>query len=152
MRCVQFLRQVEPHKWGPSKLQLCLLEPQMRLPAAGPSVRVLCDCLSRGRDSGSPEPPAQIPAGGITAPGCCRSWPELSASHQPADPLCTDPAMTTAPAFTTASTFPVSVRRCGGGQNPGPEDSDPGFGPFPAPNRPLPPRPINSHNSMSSNR
>ena len=27
------------------------------------------DYYGRGRDSGYPEPPAQIPAGGITAPG-----------------------------------------------------------------------------------
>ncbi len=30
----------------------------------------------------------------------------------------------------SASTFPVSARRSGGGQKPGPDDSDPGCGPY----------------------
>jgi len=38
------------------------------------------------------------------------------------------------------------------GKSPGPDDSDPGFGPFPAPNRPRPPKPRNPRNSMTSNR
>ena len=64
--------------------------------------------------------------------------------------------MTTAPAFTTAATFQVSGRRRKAGRiqsmEPGPDDSDPGFGPFPAPSRPRRPRPRNLSNSMVSNR
>ena len=38
------------------------------------------------------------------------------------------------------------------GKSPGPDDSDPGYGPFPAPNLPRPPKPRNQRNSMASNR
>ena len=38
------------------------------------------------------------------------------------------------------------------GKSPGPDDSDPGSGPFPAPTRPRPPRPRNPRNSLSFNR
>ena len=50
----------------------------------------------------------------------------------------------------SASTFPVSARRSGGGQKPGPDDSDPGCGPFTATTRPRPLKQRNPRNSMAS--
>jgi RHS repeat-associated protein len=52
----------------------------------------------------------------------------------------------------SASTFPVFARRSGGGQNPGHDTPSPEIGPFPAPNRPRPPKLRNPRNSMASNR
>jgi RHS repeat-associated protein len=80
------------------------------------------------------------------------SWPELSARPGAASLLSTDPAMTDALPSPSASTFPVFVRRSGGGQNPGHDTPSPEIGPFPTPNRPRPPKPRNPRNSMASNR
>ena len=64
--------------------------------------------------------------------------------------------MITAPAFRTAATCQVSGLRREAGRiqsmEPGPDDSDPGFGPFPAPNRPRQPKPQNPRKSLASNR
>ncbi len=77
---------------------------------------------------------------------------ELSARPGAVALLSTDPAMTAVLPAPSAHTLPVSARRSGGGQNPGPDDFDPGFGPFPAQTRPRPPRPRNPSNSMASYR
>ena len=76
----------------------------------------------------------------------------LSSSLQAAEPLCTDAVNTAVQPSPSASTLPVSARRSGGGQYSGDDDSDPGFGTFPAPSRPKPPRPLNPRNAMASNR
>ena len=58
-------------------------------------------------------------------------------------------AVLTAPA---ATPDPVPSSDPDRGQHPGDDDSDPGFGPFPAPSRPRSPKPINSSNSVASRR
>ena len=78
--------------------------------------------------------------------------PELSARPEAVALLSTDPVNTAVPPSPSVSTLPVSPRRSGGGQNLGPGDSDPGFGPFPVPARPRPPRPVYQRNSMATYR
>jgi len=58
-------------------------------------------------------------------------------------------AVLTAPATTPD---PVLFSQQDRGQHPGDDDSDPGFGPFPAPTRPRPPRPRNPSRSLVSNK
>jgi RHS repeat-associated protein len=77
---------------------------------------------------------------------------ELSASPHAADPLSAEPAMTAVLPAPAATPDPVLSSSRERGKSPGPDDSDPGFGPFPAPNRPRPPRPRNPRNSMATNR
>ena len=55
--------------------------------------------------------------------------PKLSARPGAAALLSTDPVNTAVLPVPLASTLPVSARCSGGGQNPSPDDSDPGFGP-----------------------
>ena len=77
---------------------------------------------------------------------------KLSSSPNLPNELSAPQAMTAV--FTAPATTPDPVlssqqdRR----QHPGDDDSDPGFGPFPAPTRPRPPRPRNPSSSFVSNK
>ena len=72
---------------------------------------------------------------------------KLSSSLPAADPLSGEPAMTAVLTAPAAIPDPVLSSGRERGKSPGPDDSDPGFGPFPTPNRPRPPRPRNPRNS-----
>ena len=81
---------------------------------------------------------------------------KLSSSPNLPNELFAPQAMTVVLPAPAATPDPVlsSPRERGksSGKSPGPDDSDPGFGPLPAPNRPRPPKPRNTHNSMASDR
>ena len=77
---------------------------------------------------------------------------KLSTSSQAAAPLLGDPAMTAVFTAPAATPDPVLSSQQERGQTPGEYDSDPGFGPFPAPTRPQPPSPKNPSSSLVSNK
>ena len=80
------------------------------------------------------------------------SCKKLSSSPNPPDELSAPQAMTAVFTAPAATPDPVLSSQQERGQTPGEDDSDPGFGPFPAPTRPRSPRPRNPSSSFVSNK
>ena len=94
------------------------------------------------------EPPEKTDAPASTNAAC----EKLSSSPSHPNELSAPQAMTAVLPTPAATPDPVLSCQQERGQHPGDDDSDPGFGPFPAPTRPRPTRPRNPSSSLVSNK